>query len=104
MLAHLSLYGCSGLLVIVGTCLQDEWLEKTGICRTFQHSPGARLSVAGAPTRKSDCCARKCCLSSRYLRKISTAWQARIGYARQDAGFHATFSLAAALCDAVWPN
>jgi hypothetical protein len=26
------------------------------------------------------------------------------GRACQDAGFHATFSFAAALCDAVWPE
>src|SRR5258706_11684788 len=37
MLAHLSVYGFSGLLVIVGTCLQDELPEKTELCRTLRH-------------------------------------------------------------------
>jgi len=40
----------------------------------------------------------KCCLASRYPRKISAAWRASIGRACQVAGFHATFSLTAALC------
>jgi hypothetical protein len=46
----------------------------------------------------------KGCLASRYLRKISANRHASIGWVCQGAGFHATFSLAAALCDAVWPN
>jgi|SRR6266403_4920397 len=103
MLAHLSVYGFSGLLVIVGTCLQDELPEKTEICRTLRHprAPGRPLLGRNAEIPLLHA---KWCLASRYLRKISTARQARIGCARQGAGFHATFSLAAALCDAVWPN
>jgi hypothetical protein len=39
------MYRCSGLLVIVGTGLQDELLEKTETCRTFRHplAPGRPL-------------------------------------------------------------
>jgi hypothetical protein len=91
--------GVRAPLVIVGTRLQDELLEKTEAYRTFRH-PRATSSFAGAQ-RGNPVAERERLLS---LRKTSTAWRASIGRACQGAGFHATFSHAAALCDAVWPN
>jgi hypothetical protein len=90
-------------LVIVGARLRDELLEKTEVYRTFRH-PGRQDVRRWAATPKIRVRSAKCCLASRYLRKISTAWHASTARACQDAGFHATFSLTAALCDAVWPN
>jgi hypothetical protein len=45
----------------------------------------------------------KCCLAADLPENLD--YLARFdGRACQDAGFHATFSFAAALCDAVWPE
>jgi hypothetical protein len=95
--------GVLALLAIVRIHLRHELLEKTETYRTFRH-PGrqdVRCWAAQAEIRSRSV---KCCLASRYPRKISAAWRASIGRACQGAGFHATFSLTAALCDAVWPN
>jgi hypothetical protein len=95
--------GVRALLVIVGTRLQDELVEKTEAYRTFRH-PRAPGRPSLGRNAEIPLLSAKGCSASRYLRKISTAWHASIGRACQGAGFHATFSLAAALCDAVWPN
>ena len=95
--------GVRALLVIVGTRLQDESLEKTEAYRTFRH-PGrqvvprlrrnAEIPVAERewplcpqiPPKNLDCLAR-------FDRaRLPRCW------------FSCNFSLTAALCDAVWPN
>jgi hypothetical protein len=95
--------GVPAPLVIVGTRLQDELLEKTETYRTFRHSERQQFA-AGRRNAENPVAERESCLASRYPRKIQTTWRASVGWVCQGAGFHATFSLAAALCDAVWPN
>jgi hypothetical protein len=92
-----------GVRAFVDTRLQDELLEKTEAYRTFRH-PGCEVVRRLRAQRGNPLLSAKGCSASRYLRKISAARRASIGRACQGAGFHATFSLAAALCDAVWPN
>jgi len=104
MLAHLFAYvGIPALLALAGIRLRDELFEKTETYRTFRHprAPGRPSLGRNAEIQSRTA---KGCLASRYLRKISAAWRASVGRACQGAGFHATFWLAAALCDAVWPN
>jgi hypothetical protein len=104
MLTHLSAYlGTLAVLAIVCTLLRDELLEKTETCRTFRH-PGREDIRRWGRNAEIPLPGAKCRSAFRYLRKMSTPWHASIGGACQGAGFHATFSLAAALCDAVWPN
>jgi hypothetical protein len=104
MLAHLFAYlGILALLAIVGTRLWDELLEKTETYRT-SGIRAARTSIAEGRNAEIRLRSAKCCLASGHPRKIPAPRQASIGRARQGAGFHATFSFATALCDAVWPN
>jgi hypothetical protein len=102
--AHL--FACIGILdppSVVGTRPPDELLEKTAAYGA-SGILGARTSVAGAARHGNPVAGRKMLLGLQLPRKTSTTSHASIGRARQGAGFHATFSLTAALCDAVWPN
>jgi hypothetical protein len=104
MLAHL--FACIGILdpsSLAGTRPPDELLEKTAAYGA-SGTPGARTSVARAAQHANPVAERKMLLGLQLPRKTSTTWHASIGRACQGAGFHATFSLTAALCDAVWPN
>src|SRR5260221_6663744 len=101
MLAHLVAYvGALALLAIVGGHLWDELLEKTEAYRIFRHPEGGRQDILWAQQRGDP---REMLLGLAGIpRNMPTARHASIG--RQDAGFHATFSFGAALCDAVWLN
>ena len=103
MLAHLFAYvGIPALLALAGIRLRDELFEKTETYRTFRHP--VREDVRRRHNAKVRLWSAKCLLGLQLYPKISAAWRASTGRACQGAGFHATFSLAAALCDAVWPN
>jgi hypothetical protein len=95
--------GILGPPSVVGTRPPDELLEKTAAYGS-SGTPGATTSVAGLRGTEIRLRGAKCCLAFSQPRKISTTWHASIGRACQGAGFHATFSPTAALCDAVWPN
>jgi hypothetical protein len=60
--------GVPAPLVIVGTRLQDELLEKTETYRTFRH-PERQQFVAGRRKAEIRLRSAKGCLASRYLRK-----------------------------------
>src|SRR6266403_188993 len=101
MLAHLL------LIRVFRPCLPCQHPSVTRIARKnsdLADLPASRGHPVPGAQRGNPMLRAKCCLASKYLRTISTGRQARVGCARQGAGFHATFSLAAALCDVVWPN
>jgi hypothetical protein len=95
--------GIPALPGIVGIRLWDELLEKTEAYGPSD-TPAARTSVAGRSNAEIRLRSAKCSLALQVCPKNLDTWHASIGRACQGAGFHATFSLAAALCDAVWPN
>jgi hypothetical protein len=90
-------------LPVAGTRLRDESPENTEIYPTFRASRQEDSPSLGGATRKS-VAEREMLLGRGPPRKISITWRAWIERAGQGAGFHATFSFAAALCDAVWPE
>jgi hypothetical protein len=92
--------GVMALLALAGIRPQEELFEKTETYRTFRH-PRHQAVRRRAAHAETGC---EILLSLQIPPKISTAWRASSGRATQGAGFHATFSFAAALCDAVWPN
>jgi hypothetical protein len=95
--------GVPAPLVTVGTRLQDELLEKTETYRTFRHR-GSADHPSLAAQRGNPVAERERLLSLQIPPKNPDYLGASTGWVCQGAGFHATFSLAAALCDAVWPN
>jgi hypothetical protein len=101
MLAQLIAYvGALSLVASYGTnCLKKQRPARSSGTRS--RSPG-RPSLA----RRAEIPLRiaKCCLASQAFPKTPDCAARFDGAACQDAGFHATFSLHAALCDAVWPN
>ena len=105
-LAHLIAHvGALALLAIVSLHLWDELRGKTETYLIFQH-PGAGPEHAfrGAQQAKARLPSAKLPGPAAMPKTFRTARRASIGRSCQGAGFHATFSFAAALCDAVWRN
>jgi len=103
MLAHPNAYGVSWPCRHCRHPLQGELIEKTEAYCT-SGTPGAWSTVACAHNAEILSVEREGLLNLQIPPNNSAARRASIGRACQGAGFHVTFSLAAALCDAVWPN